>query len=267
MQRTGLLAAWLWVACSNALAHDPAATVTPARPVVLAADRWCPVTCDARGNLPGYAVELAREALALSGRLLEYRVMPWERAVDAARAGRIDGVIGTVTAETPDFVYPQQAIGSNTNVFFVRAEDTWRYRGLRSLEGVVVGIANEYSFSPGFDQYAARHRADPARLHVLYSTDPVQQGLTLLRAGRIDAFLDDRTVVNWALRHDQGAPALRESGELNKIPLYIAFSPARGDAPATAAALDQGLEALRANGRLAEILSRYGVRDWIGTAP
>lgn len=265
--RTGLLATLLWLACASAAGQEAVAPAPPERTVVLAADRWCPVTCDSRGDLPGYAVELAREALALSGLRMEYRVMPWERAVDAARAGRIDGVIGTVNAETPDFVYPQQTIGNNTNAFFVRADDNWRYRGLRSLEGVVVGIANEYSFSPGFDQYASRHRGDPARLHVLYSTDPVRQGLTLLRAGRIDALLDDRTVVNWTLRDDKDAPAVRESGKLNEIPLYIAFSPARGDAPGTAAALDKGLQALRASGRLAEILSRYGVRDWIGMDP
>lgn len=264
MRHTALFATLMWLACSSAAGQD---TPAPARPVVLAADRWCPVTCDAGGDLPGYAVEVAREALAQSGLLLEYRVMPWERAVEAARAGRIDGVIGTVTDETPDFVYPRQTIGTNTNVFFVRADDDWRYRGLRSLEGVVVGIANEYNFSREFDQYATRHRADPARLHVLYSTDPVRQGLTLLRAGRIDAYLDDRTVVNWALRGAGAAPSVRESGKLNEIPLLIAFSPARADSPANAAALDNGLQALRASGRLAQILARYGVRDWIGMDP
>lgn len=267
MRNPALLIVMLLFACGNTAGQDSSAATAPARTVVLAADRWCPVTCDSGSDMPGYAVELAREALARSGLLLEYRVMPWERAVDAARAGRIDGVIGTVTAETPDFVYPRQTIGSNTNAFFVRADDRWRYRGLRSLEGVVVGIANEYNFSPEFDAWATRHRKDPARLHVLYSTDPVRQGLTLLRAGRIDTYLDDRMVVNWALRGDPGAPAVRESGKLNEIPLHIAFSPVRTDSPATAAALDEGLQALRASGRLAEILARYGMGDWTATTP
>lgn len=247
-----------------------AATAGPApaaRTVVLAADRWCPVTCDSRASQPGYAVELAREAFALSGLALEYRVIPWERAVDAARAGRIDGVIGTVMDGTPDFVFPQEAAGTNTNVFFVRGDSTWRYRGLRSLDGVVLGIANEYNFSPEIDTYAARFRDDPARIAVLYSTDPVAQAMKMLRAGRIDAYLDDRLVVNWALRQAGDKGTVRESGKLNAIPLYVAFSPARAESRATADAFDRGMRELRASGRLAAILATYGVADWVGIEP
>lgn len=242
----------------SVMADDPATGKT----VVLAADKWCPVNCASNAELPGYAVELAREAFALAGWQFEYRVMPWERAIDAARAGRIDGVIGAIPANTPDFLFPDESIGHNVNVFFRRADSAWRYRGIRSLEKVVVGVANEYRFGEPFDGYVERYKDDPAKVYVIFSPDPVQQGLDLLAAGRIDTYVDDRMVVDWALRQAKVENSVREANQLSDEPLYIAFSPAREDARATAQAFAQGVRELRASGRLAAILRRYGVSDW-----
>lgn len=237
----------------------------PPRTIVLAADTWCPVNCNAGDELPGYAVDVARAAFALAGWTLEYRVLPWERALDSGRAGRIDGIIGTTTANSPDFVFPQEIIGRNTNVFFVRADSTWRYRGIRSLDQVNVGIANEYMFGDPFDTWVTRNRKNAQRVTILYALSPVPQGLKLLLAGRIDAYLDDRVMVNWAQRQNPEFATVRESGQLSDIPLYIAFSPARTDAREVAAAFDRGVRELRQQGKLAPILARYGIRDWVAT--
>jgi polar amino acid transport system substrate-binding protein len=45
-------------------------------------------------------------------------------------------------------------------------------------------------------------------------------------------------------------------------PLYIAFSPSDPRSPAYAALLSEGVVRLRASGRLAAILARYGLADW-----
>ena len=45
-------------------------------------------------------------------------------------------------------------------------------------------------------------------------------------------------------------------------PIYIGFSPAMPASATYNAQLEDGIAALRASGRLAEILSRYGVADW-----
>ena len=235
---------------------------TPVRTIVLVADVWCPVSCRSAAEQPGYAVEAARAAFALSGWQVEYRVVPWQRAIDAVRAGRIDGIIGTIVANTPDFVFPKESIGDNVNVFFAPVGTAWRYRGLHTLDDVVVGVANEYKFDDPFDNYVVRHARDPRRLAIIYSQDPVRQGLDMLAAGRIGAYLDDRMVVNWAMRQQAPAVQLREVGELNRTTLFIAFSPSRQDAKETAAVFDEGMRTLRADGRLAAILARYGIRDW-----
>lgn len=238
------------------------ASVTPKKAVVIAADKWCPVNCQATNGPPGYAVELARESLALAGWTVEYRIMPWDRARDAARAGRIDGIIGTIADEAPDFVFPRETIGRNANVFFVRKDSAWRYRGLRSLDKVIVGVVNEYRFGTEFDTYVARYQDDPKRIARIYSLEPVPQGLRMLQAGRIDAYIDDRMVVNWAMKQDPALASVRESGKLGETSLYIAFSPAKPQSRAVADAFDRGVRQLRADGKLAAILARYGVSDW-----
>lgn len=263
---SGLLLVTTLLAGAASRAAD-ATVAPPARTIVLAADKWCPVNCSATSGPPGYAVELARAAFALAGRELEYRVMPWERAVEAAREGRIDGIIGAVAESAPGFVYPKETIGHNTNVFFVRSDRTWRYRGIHSLETVVVGMASQYKFGEPFDSYVARYGDDPRRITTIYSLEPVPQGMRLLQAGRIDAFLDDRMVVNWAMLRDPTLAGARESGTLNDIPLYIAFSPARKETRELADLFDERVRELRASGKLAPILARYGVSDWVGIDP
>lgn len=240
----------------------PAGSSDSGRPVVIAADRWCPVNCLPGREEAGYAIDMAREAYALEGYRLEYRVMPWGRAIEAARAGRLDGIVGTLVVNTPDFVFPQETIGESVSVFFIREDSPWRYRGVRTLETQVIAVANEYLFGDPFDGYVARHRRDPAKVVVLYSRDPVRQGLEMLAARRVDAYVDDRVVVRWTLRGMTDMPPLRETGELNHDPLYIAFSPSSPRAKPLADAFDRGVRKLRASGRLAQILSRYGVSDW-----
>jgi len=45
--------------------------------------------------------------------------------------------------------------------------------------------------------------------------------------------------------------------------VYIAFSPAISSSKKYAAILDEGIKRLRKEGRLAEILGKYNLEDWV----
>lgn len=63
--------------------------------VVLAADRWCPINCGENDPMQGFMIDIARLALHPAGYRVRYIEMPWQRALAMARAGEINGVVGT----------------------------------------------------------------------------------------------------------------------------------------------------------------------------
>lgn len=265
-----LPAAWYFFGRAPAVPDAPApATPAPvvatpeSRVVRLVADNWCPVSCDAAAGTPqGYAVDLARAVFTAAGYRVEYSLQPWARAVGETRAGRADAIVGILEENAPDFIYPRESIGTNTNVFFTLASNHWDFQGMASLDSVVVGVANEYVFGEPFDSYVADSRDDGNRLQILHTQDPVMQAFSLLDAGRIGAYLDDRMVVRWTARNNGVTLGLREAGVVSSIPLFIAFSPADPRATELAKTFDAGIQQLRANGQLNSVLAEYRLQDW-----
>lgn len=266
-----LAGAWLLLTRMNAGQEAVPAVKIPAtraqaaeKRVRLVADEWCPVSCDeSEGEPAGYAVDIARNAFAAAGYQTVYSVQPWARAVSETRKGGADGIVGTLVDNTPDFVFPQETIGNNVNVFFTLASNTWKYKGIASLDGIVVGAANEYVFgNPLVDDYLRNYAADPHRVQLLFTQDPVMQGIGLLKAERIGTYLDDRMVMNWNLKQHKMDIALREAGDVSNIPLFIAFSPANPRSRELAAVFDNGVNELRRSGQLSVLLANYGMKDW-----
>ena len=115
-----LFIAFFLVACSQPedpppLVPETAAKATktaPAAPapsnprqrVVIAADPWCPHNCEAGSEHEGYMIDIAREAFGLAGIDVEYVNMSWARALQQARDGYIDAVVGALPGDAPDFV-------------------------------------------------------------------------------------------------------------------------------------------------------------------
>lgn len=241
----------------------PSPAAQGARHVLLLSDDWCPVSCAGGAGQPeGYGVDIARAVFSAAGYTVSYRVAPWPRAAADVRRGAAQAVVGTLHDMTPDFVFPRETIGTNINVFFTLAGNGWQYDGVASLDRVVLGVANEYTFGEPLDSYIAGHRENGRRLQVLFTDDPVMQGLAMLQAGRIGAYLDDRMVVRWTARQHGTDIALREAGVVSSLPLYVAFSPADPRAAELARIFDAGVAALRADGRLAELLANYRLTDW-----
>ncbi len=256
-----LLPFLLLLACfpNAGLAESPAQK--PA--LAMVADVWCPVSCADNDAQVGYAVEITRDIFTHAGYRLTYQTEPWARAVVDTRDHRFQMLIGAAADESPDaLLYPHEPAALNINVFFVRADNPWRYRDIKSLEQVLIGVANDYIFGEPFDSYLNTYRKDAARVHTLTSAKPVVQGLALLRAKRIDSYLDDDIVVRWTSGRGKLPADLRAAGELSRFPLYVGFSRKNPQAAHWAALYDQGIRRMRANGQLKAILNRYGVEDW-----
>ncbi|MDX1695915.1 MAG: ABC transporter substrate-binding protein, partial [Ketobacteraceae bacterium] len=54
------------------------------------ADRWYPMNGDPYAEKPGYMIELARLIMADHGYKVDYRILPWKRALKYVAKGRAD---------------------------------------------------------------------------------------------------------------------------------------------------------------------------------
>lgn len=279
MPRTLVLCfALLLVACSQA--EDPPALVPetaakasetapadrasqPRPKVVIAADPWCPHNCLAGSDREGYMVDIAREAFDLAGIDVEYVNMSWARALQQARDGYLDAVVGALPEDAPDFVFPEEAIGFSTIALYTHPDNAWNYSGIGSLQDQTLMAINGYAYSPELDAYIAGHQNSPEQVWILSGPAPLNRAIELLETRRSDVFPEDRYVMEWQLAQDAGlAASLRMAAVIYESPIYIAFSPASARSPELAELLSQGTRALKNSGRAQQILALYGLSWW-----
>jgi len=235
------------------------APTEPRHRVVIAADPWCPHNCKAGSEHEGYMIDIAREAFGLAGIDVEYVNMSWARALQQARDGYIDAVVGALPGDAPDFVFPDAATGYSTIALYTHPDNTWQYAGIDSLSQSKLLAINGYAYSPELDSYIEKYQDDPERVWVLSGPAPLSRAIELLHQQRSDVFPEDRYVMQWQLEQENNTESLRMAAVIHESPIYVAFSPVGRDSAQLAALLSEGARALQSSGRVAEILTRYGL--------
>lgn len=230
--------------------------------ITLRADEWCPYTCAPDSERPGFAVEIAREAFALSGGVVDYQMLNWERSIAETRRGLHAGIIGALVAEAPDFVFPSEPIAVEAVGFAVRKGEAFEFRGAPSLTGKVLGAISGYSYYGDVGPYVEAHASDREKVQLASGEDALEKNLKKLAAGRIDVFVDYVNVLRSAIAEQGLADRVEIADSDAAGDLFIAFSPAIPQAGQYARRLSDGIVRLRASGRLAEILKPYGIADW-----
>jgi polar amino acid transport system substrate-binding protein len=228
--------------------------------ISLRADEWYPFNGQPGGERPGFMIEIAREVLGKAGHSIDYALMPWERALDSVRKGEHDCVVGASPGDAPDFVFPEEPMGMDASVFFVKKGNPWRYSGVESLPSIRLGVIAGYAYGDVLDAYIER---GGAAVQPVSGAAALEQNLRKLQAGRLDAVVESAAVLA-GKAHELGLDgAFEPAGSPDEPePVYVACSPAKPAAREYARLLTEGMRALRASGALATILSRYGVADW-----
>ena len=233
--------------------------VAGADQIVLAADRWCPINCEPDSTEPGIMVEIAREIFSQAGHRVEYRLMPWARAIKEAREGNITGIIGAFEGDAPDFIFPdRELLMVSGNVFFVSRESDWDYKDTTSLSDIILGAILEYDYGETINSYIKTH-LDSKQVQLISGNDPLERNISKLLRGRVDVLIEASPVF-WYTASKMGVKdKLRSAGEASAPEkCFIAFSPAIEKSEEYAKILSDGIEKLRESGKLQEILDKYG---------
>ena len=241
----------LWFALQTAF------VAAESKPLVIAADLWCPYACSV-GEPHGFSVELIEQALQHEGMASEYVNTTFSRAEKHIQAGLIDILPATDGEFTPDLLITAEPVAYTRWVFVTRQDLDWTYQGAASLEQVRLAVVAGYSYSDSTNRHIEANR-DNGRVAQVYDVDPQVKSLELLASGRVDAVLEDETVVRyWADKLGLSAQ-IRFAGTEAELPLYCGLNQ---NAAQLATLLDRGLRQMRQDGTLERLLTKYGIQHW-----
>ncbi len=228
--------------------------------LVIAGDLWCPINCAVDAEKRGLFVELAEQIFAESGIEVEYRVINWARAVHDTRRGKLGALIGAGVQDAPDFIFTPSAPGISRMCFYALRGGSWRYKGLESLQAVRLGAINGYSYGAELDLYLRNHH-DLDHVQLMTGDRALISNLRKLRHGRIDALVENAWVMQALLSQRYLHGEVVEVGcRQPDIPIYLAFAPGLPESARYAQLFEQGLQRFREDGRMEQLLRRYGIR-------
>ncbi|MES2309842.1 MAG: transporter substrate-binding domain-containing protein [Verrucomicrobiota bacterium] len=231
--------------------------------ITIAADPWLPYTGNLKQGKVGYLIEIAQAVFESHGIKVEYKTLPWTRAVEEGRKGTLDAIAGAYKTDAPDFVFSGKSEGISIEYFYALPGKSWRFKGASSLEEISLGVANGYSYGEIIDTYIQKNQSNPKRVQAVSGEDPLYQNLMKLQKGRIDALLESKNVVDYLIQDRKLELHLETVGVNGSHEVYIAFSPKNSKSPLYAKLLQEGVEKLRSSGKLKTILDSYGIKDWV----
>ncbi len=227
--------------------------------ITLAADPWCPWNCD-DAKKPGIVVEVAKAIYEPLGYKVQYIAVSWSRAIDEAVKGHVTGLIGADRSipEVKDFIFPETPISPFDNVYALRADSNFIYKGLDSLKEKSLGIVANYHFGDEIGKYIEDNYNNAKIVNQVTGIDGAHQNLKKLIEEHIDMYLDDRYVILYNAQQLGILNKIKIGGTLKEdLSHYLVFSPVLPEAKKLAKLYDEGVVKLKASGEYKKITDKY----------
>lgn len=231
--------------------------------ITLVADEWCPYTCAETEEKQGILIDIAKEAFSRHGIEVEYKLVPWSRAIADTRAGKYTAIVGASPDEAPDFIYPALQQATSHLVFYTLSDSKWVYNyrdNNNSFDSVSFGAVADYSYNREIDWYIKKHKENPAKVQLVYGDNALEMNMQKLLSKRIDAVLDEDLVIRRYIKEHDLSDQVRFAGALPEDItnfLFISFSPHEKEAKQYAWILDQEMLDMIYSGKVAEIINEY----------
>lgn len=225
----------------------------------------CPHMCPNEIN-KGFVTDIVRVIYESKGYKVTFVSLPWARATSYVLHGQLDGMLSASKLEVPQMVFPNLEVAMQNDCFIGRYSDAWQPSDLSSFIGrrtlVFKGWFHETNYINALGKEKYR------KLFISIPLDPryPSRAVRMIQRQRVDSFWMDENVYEY---YQKNLPIMQKSklknlGCIAQQKLYLAISPAdHGHAKILAQQFDQGMTEIRITGKLATILARYGLHDWI----
>ncbi|MBL1375776.1 transporter substrate-binding domain-containing protein [Zobellella iuensis] len=243
MKRTLIVMAAMWMASANSHAN----TVTAAQ------DPWPPFVTDDQA-MPGVSVEILAAALKTQGMEVDFKIMPWSRALEETSKGRLDLLPATwFTQERTEYLVYSESYLENELSFIKRADDGFEFTDISSLNGKSVGVVRGYGYGDEFLSAANFNKPE---------ANDLVSNLKKLMAQRIDLTLEDKLVALSSMKEAglESQDFAFSSTALSTNPLHVTSGKANPNSTLYIEAYNRGLAEIKSNGTFDAILAKYGIK-------
>jgi len=202
---------WLAIVCGLA----PIAPAVAEPEITLATQEWAPYQTEAGGRRSGIAIDALRCVLDRMGETYHLVFLPWRRAQEEVRAGRVDGFFAASrSAERDEYAVFSTPIAPQVWAWYFP-----RGTSLRPGDAAFKATAKVSATSgSNMASWLARsgYRMDG-------ETRTLEQLVTMLRARRVDAVLANALTFDEAVRSLGQSPQTFESHVERSEPLGVYF--------------------------------------------
>jgi polar amino acid transport system substrate-binding protein len=229
----------------------PVAAQTP--PLLIGAeDDWAPFSSVENGKPVGMAVEIVSAIFAEAGLAVQLVPMPYDRCMQQALTGRLQGCFDTAPDANlrRDYLFHAQPLFSDAALILVRADSPETKLRPRDLESRNVLVTSGYTYGEGFESNPKIERV-PAIGDI--------NTLRMLKSGTADQAIVYRRILAYLLKgkgQDLNG-AFKTVGTLSVNDLYLSFSPRMPDAKAVLRKFNAAHQKLLQSHAIAAIEKRW----------
>lgn len=236
-----------------------------AEPLLMVANDWCPYSCAQDDALPGYVVELMRDIFAEIGVSVEYRVVPWSRAIKMVEQNKASILLATTFKDTPNLPL-SQPVGVDSSCFYATKSAGLHEPDIARIKQLRLGIIQDFSYDDGgeLDTYIANQDQSKGRILASSGANALQSNFEKVMAGRVDLLVENCNVGDYSV---QRFGLTERIGKVGGIPAYqsellIGFNARDPRVPGWVELINRRVAEKRDNGELHAMLQKYGVQDW-----
>ena len=247
-----LLLCWLISFASVSMAQNTLSGVV-LEPLVAASDPWPPYV-DEKHPMGGVSVQIADAAFRTQGYTVSNRLMPWARALEETKHGRIDLILDAWWSQerSEHFMFSRPYINGPVK-FLKRKGDPFKYSDLSSLKGKSIALVNNYAYGDAF--LSSKHYERALVTNFL-------QAAYMLSLGRVDLTLENELVARSRLATE--APDVLDKLEFAEQPLadnyiYLMASYKHPRHLKIIGAFNKGLAIIIENGTYRRIMQENGL--------
>lgn len=230
--------------------------------ITIRSDYWYPMNGTPDSSDPGYMIEIASAIAKQHGYTIDYKLMPWARALQKVSNGEFDCVVGAYKEDARNLMFPEEPWGVDQVDFYKLKGNPWTYQNLDSLNHITVGVIGGYAYDEDFDS-RVKLSSDPMQFQVINENNALELNIRKLLLGRITTTPESIYVMQSKLRQMGMSDRIVNAGTLTgEEKMYIACSPSKIETKKYLNWFDQGIRELRTSGKLEKILNRYHLKDW-----
>ncbi|MCP4346861.1 MAG: transporter substrate-binding domain-containing protein [Desulfobacterales bacterium] len=219
--------------------------------IVLAVlDDFPPFQWKEKGQVVGIDADIIREVCRRLGIALEYKAVPWKRALESAKNGRMTGILTALYKEerTKFLYYTKETVHIQKNIVMIRKGSNIKINGFDDLKNRKVGVVRGFSYGSEFDSFKGLEKE---------VCNNQKDLVNILARERIDVAMGSEMPLMYNAKQLGFQNAIEIGYVITKYPTYTVFSKARENGKLLAQKFDTALREIKQEGMDQKIIDNY----------